>query len=100
MVRDFFGKDYDAQDIRGGISAAVAVKVEEPVFESQTKTKLGSQDVGPGRPSLKSFVFEFLKRELDNFLHRNPETAQALQAAHHPKRKGAKGLGGHQEIGP
>ena len=62
VVRDFFGKDYDAQDIRGGISAAVAVKVEEPVFESQTKTKLGSQDVGPGRPSLKSFVFEFQAR--------------------------------------
>ena len=98
VVRDFFGKDYDAQDIRGGISAAVAVKVEEPVFESQTKTKLGSQDVGPGRPSLKSFVFEFLKRELDNFLHRNPETAQALQARIIQSEKERKDLAGIKKL--
>lgn len=98
VVRDFFGKDYDAQDIRGGISAAVAVKVEEPVFESQTKTKLGSQDVGPNRPTLKSFVFEFLKRELDNFLHRNPETAQALQARIVQSEKERKDLAGIKKL--
>lgn len=98
VVRDFFGKDYDAQDIRGGISAAVAVKVEEPVFESQTKTKLGSQDVGPNRPTLKSFVFEFLKRELDNFLHRNPETAQALQSRIVQSEKERKDLAGIKKL--
>ncbi|MEY5044657.1 MAG: hypothetical protein RJA19_1884, partial [Bacteroidota bacterium] len=79
VIREFFGKDFDASDVRSGITAALAVRVEEPVFESQTKTKLGSTEMGPGRASLKSFVFDFLKRELDNFLHRNPETAQALQ---------------------
>ena len=76
----------------------MAVKVEEPVFESQTKTKLGSQDVGPGRPSLKSFVFEFLKRELDNFLHRNPETAQALQARIIQSEKERKDLAGIKKL--
>ena len=79
VIREFFGKDFDASDVRSGITAALAVRVEEPVFESQTKTKLGSTEMGPGRASLKSFVFDFLKRELDNYLHRNPETAQALQ---------------------
>jgi topoisomerase-4 subunit B len=79
VIREFFGKDFDASDVRSGITAALVVRVEEPVFESQTKTKLGSTEMGPGRASLKSFVFDFLKRELDNFLHRNPETAQALQ---------------------
>ena len=98
VVRDFFGKDYDAQDIRGGISAAVAVKVEEPVFESQTKTKLGSLEVGPDRPTLKSFVFEFLKRELDNFLHRNPEVAQALQARIVQSEKERKDLAGIKKL--
>jgi len=98
VVRDFFGKDYDAGDIRGGISAAVAVKVEEPVFESQTKTKLGSQDVGPNRPTLKSFVFDFLKRELDNFLHRNPETAQALQQRIIQSEKERKDLAGIKKL--
>ena len=98
VVRDFFGKDYDAQDIRGGISAAVAVKVEEPVFESQTKTKLGSLEVGPDRPTLKSFVFEFLKRELDNFLHRNLEVAQALQARIIQSEKERKDLAGIKKL--
>jgi len=98
VVRDFFGKDYDAGDIRGGISAAVAVKVEEPIFESQTKTKLGSQDVGPNRPTLKSFVFDFLKRELDNFLHRNPATAQALQQRIIQSEKERKDLAGIKKL--
>ena len=98
VVRDFFGKDYDAGDIRGGISAAAAVKVEEPIFESQTKTKLGSQDVGPNRPTLKSFVFDFLKRELDNFLHRNPATAQALQQRIIQSEKERKDLAGIKKL--
>ncbi|MFY0053363.1 hypothetical protein ABTQ00_19040, partial [Acinetobacter baumannii] len=79
VVRDFFKKDYDASDIRTSIVAAVSVRVQEPVFESQTKTKLGSQSVFEGGPSMKNFVLEFLAKELDNFLHRNPTTADALK---------------------
>jgi topoisomerase-4 subunit B len=79
VVRDFFGKDYEAVDIRSGIVAAVAIKVIEPVFESQTKTKLGSTEIEPGGKSVKSFILEFLQKELDNFLHKNPESAQSLQ---------------------
>lgn len=78
-IRDFYGKAYDAKDIRASIIAAVSIRVEEPVFESQTKTKLGSQDVGPEGPSVRAFMMDFVKRELDNFLHKNPETAKELQ---------------------
>lgn len=78
-IREFFGKDYDATDVRSGIVAAVSVKVMEPVFESQTKTKLGSTEIAPDGPSMRAFITDFLKRELDNFLHKNPETADALQ---------------------
>src|SRR5690606_18850715 len=78
-IREFYGKDYDASDIRASIVAAVSVKVMEPVFESQTKTKLGSTEVGPDGPSMRAFITDFLKRELDNFLHKNTEVADALQ---------------------
>ncbi len=78
-LREFFNKQYDPRDIRASIIAAVSVRIEEPVFESQTKTKLGSTEVGPGGPTIRSFVNDFLKRELDNFLHRNAEVAQALE---------------------
>ena len=78
-IREFFGKDYDAADIRSSIVAAISVKVMEPVFESQTKTKLGSTEVGPEGPSMRAFVTDFLKRELDNFLHKNPDIAEAIQ---------------------
>ncbi len=78
-LRDFYKKDYDARDIRASIIAAISIRVEEPVFESQTKTKLGSQDIGPDGPSVRVFVNDFLKRELDNFLHKNEETAKAIQ---------------------
>jgi topoisomerase-4 subunit B len=98
VVRDFFGKDYDGSDIRSGIKAAVAVKVEEPVFESQTKTKLGSTEVGPDRPTLKSFVYDFLKRDLDNFLHRNPEIASALQARILQSERERKDLAGIKKL--
>ncbi|MFT7281760.1 MAG: topoisomerase-4 subunit B, partial [Cyclobacteriaceae bacterium] len=77
-VRDFFKKDFDASDVRASIVAAIAVRVQEPVFESQTKTKLGSQNVGPEGPTMRTFINDFVKKELDNFLHRNPETADAL----------------------
>ncbi|MEY3398612.1 MAG: hypothetical protein RL220_1206 [Bacteroidota bacterium] len=79
VIRDFFKKDYEAVDIRSGIVAAVSIKVIEPVFESQTKTKLGSTEIEPNGTSIKSFITDFLSRALDNFLHKNPEIAQVLQ---------------------
>ncbi|MCO6485999.1 MAG: type IIA DNA topoisomerase subunit B [Saprospiraceae bacterium] len=78
VVRDFYKKDFDPKDIRSSIIAAISIRVEEPVFESQTKTKLGSTNMSPEGVSIRTFVSDFLGRELDNFLHRNPEVAQAL----------------------
>ena len=78
-IREFFKKDYDATDIRASISGAVAIRVQEPVFESQTKTKLGSLNVSPKGQTVRAFVNEFVKKELDNFLHKNSETAKAIQ---------------------
>lgn len=77
-IKEFYNKNFDYSDIRNGIVAAVSIKVEEPVFESQTKTKLGSRDVGPDGPSVSKFIGDFLKKELDNYLHKNAETADAL----------------------
>lgn len=77
-VREFYGKNFDAADVRSAIVGAIAVRVQEPVFESQTKTKLGSQNVGPEGPTMRTFVNDFIKKELDNFLHRNSDTADAL----------------------
>ena len=77
-IREFYKKDYDASDIRQSVVAAIAVRVQEPVFESQTKTKLGSQSVGPDGPTLRTFVNDFIKTELDNYLHKNPAVADAL----------------------
>ncbi|SEG13365.1 DNA topoisomerase IV subunit B [Algoriphagus boritolerans] len=77
-IREFYKKDYDASDIRQSVVAAIAVRVQEPVFESQTKTKLGSQSVGPDGPTLRTFVNDFIKTELDNYLHKNPSVADAL----------------------
>ena len=78
-IREFYGKDYDSSDIRSGIISAVSIKVMEPIFESQTKTKLGSTEVGPDGPSMRAFINDFLKRELDNYLHKNPAIAEAVQ---------------------
>ncbi len=77
-VKEFYRKDFDPSDIRTSIICALSVKVEEPVFESQTKTKLGSKDMGPNGPSVRQYVGDFLKRELDNYLHKHPDTAQVL----------------------
>lgn len=77
-LRDFYRKDYDASDIRTSIIAAISIKVEEPVFESQTKTKLGSKDMEPGGRSVRNFINDFVKTRLDNFLHMNQETADIL----------------------
>ena len=78
-VRNFFKRDYDAADIRQSIDAAVAVRVMEPVFESQTKTKLGSTSVGPNGPTLKEFVGKFIQQSLDVYLHKNKETAETMK---------------------
>ncbi|MBW2937978.1 type IIA DNA topoisomerase subunit B [Aureisphaera sp. CAU 1614] len=78
-IREFFGKNYEASDVRKSIVSAVSVKVMEPVFESQTKTKLGSTDMGGDLPTVRTFVNDFVKTNLDNFLHKNPETAEQLQ---------------------
>jgi len=78
-VREFYGKNYDASDIRKSIVAAIAIKVMEPVFESQTKTKLGSTDMGGDLPTVRTYINDFVKTYLDNFLHKNPETAEKLQ---------------------
>ncbi|MCK9561396.1 MAG: type IIA DNA topoisomerase subunit B [Bacteroidales bacterium] len=77
-IREFYNKNFDASDIRQSIAAAISIKVEEPVFESQTKTKLGSKDMGPKGPSVTKFITDFLKESLDNFLHKNPDVAEIL----------------------
>ena len=78
-IREFYGKNYEASDVRKSIVSAIAIKVTEPVFESQTKTKLGSTDMGGDLPTVRTFVNDFLKTNLDNFLHKNPETADKIQ---------------------
>ena len=78
-VREFYSKNYDASDIRKSIVSAIAIKVMEPVFESQTKTKLGSTDMGGQLPTVRSYINDFIKTNLDNFLHKNIESAEALQ---------------------
>jgi topoisomerase-4 subunit B len=77
-VREFYKKDFDASDVRGSIIAAVSLRIQEPVFESQTKTKLGSQHMAPGGTPLRTFVGDFVKRELDNYLHKHSAVADAL----------------------
>lgn len=77
-LKDYFGRNFEYSDIRNGMVAAVAIKVEEPVFESQTKTKLGSRDVGPEGPTVAKFVGDFIKRELDNYLHRDLPVGEAI----------------------
>ncbi|GHT25444.1 DNA topoisomerase (ATP-hydrolyzing) [Bacteroidia bacterium] len=78
VIKEYYNKSFEYSDIRMGITAAIAIKVEEPVFESQTKTKLGSKDIGPEGPSVTKFISDFLKKELDNYLHRTPETSETL----------------------
>jgi len=77
-IREFYKREFDASDIRASIVAALSVRIQEPVFESQTKTKLGSQVIAPSGPSLRTWINDFIKNSLDNYLHKNPETADAL----------------------
>ena len=78
-IKDFYGKNYEAADIRKSIISAISIKVMEPIFESQTKTKLGSTDMGGEMPTVRTYINDFIGQYLDNFLHKNPQTAEALQ---------------------
>lgn len=78
-IREFYNKNYDASDIRKSIVAAISIKVMEPVFESQTKTKLGSTDMGGNLPTVRTYVNDFIKTHLDNYLHKNPDVAEEIQ---------------------
>lgn len=98
VIRDFYKKDFDASDIRASIIAAVSIKVEEPVFESQTKTKLGSKDVGPQGPSVRNFIMDFLRTELDNYLHKNQETAEIIHGRIIESEKERKAISGIKKI--
>ena len=96
-IKEFYKKDYDAADVRTSVIAAISVKVEEPMFESQTKTKLGSKEMGPNGPTVRNFIVEFLKTELDNFLHKHPETADILQKKIQENEKERKAISGIQK---
>jgi topoisomerase-4 subunit B len=97
-IRDFYKKDYDASDVRTGIVAAISVRVVEPVFESQTKTKLGSVNVDVDGPSMKQFVGDFLLKELDNYLHKNPSVADALKKRIEQSERERKELAGIKKL--
>ena len=97
-IREFFKKDYDTSDIRQSIVAAISVRVQEPVFESQTKTKLGSQVVYEGGPSMKNFMIDFLGKELDNFLHKNPAVTGALKKRIEQSERERKELAGIKKL--
>ena len=97
-IREYFGKNYDASDIRKSIISAIAVKVMEPVFESQTKTKLGSTEMGGGLPTVRTFINDFVKNKLDNYLHKNADTAEAIQRKIIQAEKERKELSGIRKI--
>ena len=97
-LRGFYQKQYEAADIRQSVIAAISIKVIEPIFESQTKTKLGSNDMGPDGPSIRSFIADFLKNSLDNFLHRHPEIAEAIQRKILRAERERKELSGIQKL--
>jgi topoisomerase-4 subunit B len=97
-IREFFKKDYDTSDIRQSLVAAISVRVQEPVFESQTKTKLGSQYVFEGGPSMKNFISDFLLKELDNFLHKNTAVADALKKRIEQSERERKDMAGIKKL--
>jgi topoisomerase-4 subunit B len=97
-IRDFYKKDFDPSDIRASIVAAVSIKVEEPVFESQTKTKLGSKDVGPDGPSVRNFVWNFVQKELDNYLHKNPDVSEVLLRRIQESERERKAISGIKKL--
>ena len=97
-IRDFYGKNYEASDIRKSVVSAVSIKVMEPVFESQTKTKLGSADMGGELPSVRAYINDFLKKKLDNYLHKNTEVAEHIQRKILQAEKERKELSGIRKI--
>ena len=97
-IRDFFGKNYDSSDIRKSIISAIAIKVMEPVFESQTKTKLGSTEMGGGLPTVRTFINDFIKTNLDNYLHKNPIVAESIQRKILQAERERKELSGIRKI--
>ena len=97
-IRDFYNKNFDAADIRDSVVAAVSIKVIEPVFESQTKTKLGSNDIGPDGPTVRTFINDFMKTKLDNFLHRNEDVAEIIHRKILRAEKERKELSGIKKL--
>ncbi|RPG59549.1 MAG: type IIA DNA topoisomerase subunit B [Flavobacteriales bacterium TMED191] len=97
-IREFYKKNYDASDIRQSIIAAISIKVMEPVFESQTKTKLGSADMGGALPTIRTYVNDFIKTSLDNFLHKNPELSDLLHKKIQQSERERKELSGIKKI--
>jgi topoisomerase-4 subunit B len=97
-VREFFNKDFDTSDVRSSILAAISIKVQEPIFESQTKTKLGSHLMEPDGMTVRNYVTDIVKRNLDNYLHRNPETAEALYKKILQSEKERKELAGIKKL--
>ncbi len=97
-IRDFYKKDFDPSDIRASIIAAVSIKVEEPVFESQTKTKLGSRDIGPNGPSVRNHVGNFVQKELDNYLHKNQDVADVLLRRIQESERERKAISGIKKL--
>jgi len=98
VIRDFYNKNYEPSDIRQSIVAAISVKVIEPVFESQTKTKLGSLEIEPGGKSMRAFVNDFLKEALDNYLHRNPDVAETIEKKIKQSERERKELSGIRKL--
>ncbi|MDD2298630.1 MAG: DNA topoisomerase IV subunit B [Fermentimonas sp.] len=94
VIKEFYDRNYEYSDIRNGIVAAISIKVEEPVFESQTKTKLGSKDMEPNGVTINKYINDFLKKELDNYLHKNPDTAEKLQKKVQDSEKERKAIAG------
>ena len=97
-VREFYGKNFEASDIRKSIISAIAIKVMEPVFESQTKTKLGSTEMGGGLPTVRTYINDFLKTQLDNYLHKNPVVAEGIQKKILQAEKERKELSGIRKL--
>ncbi len=97
-IREFYKKEFEPSDVRKSIVAAISIKVQEPIFESQTKTKLGSSEIAPGGQSVRSFVNDFIKQHLDNFLHKNPETAKAIELKIIANERERKELSGIQKL--
>lgn len=97
-IREFFGKNYDASDIRKSIISAISIKVMEPIFESQTKTKLGSTEMGGNFPTVRTYINDFIKTQLDNYLHKNPEIAEKIQKKIVQAEKERKELSGIRKL--